>query len=102
MNAWRSVCPQAQGDRCDRRSADLFNGEIFYTLREAQIVIESWRHHYNKMRPPRLTWNQAISAGGVRARLRQRGRQPMVPTDARSALSVVRCKTLPFFLLKLS
>jgi hypothetical protein len=23
------------------------NGEIFYTLREAQIVIESWRRHYN-------------------------------------------------------
>jgi transposase InsO family protein len=81
---------------------ELLNGEIFYSLREAQIVIESWRRHYNKMRPPRLTWNQAISAGGVRARLRQRGRQPMVPTDARSALSVVRCKTLPFFLLKLS
>ena len=99
-------CPQAQGDRCDRRSVRLFilrgvpahirsdngpefvakavqewiavvgaktayiergspwengyiesfnarlrdellNGEIFYTLREAQIVIESWRRHYN-------------------------------------------------------
>ena len=22
-------------------------GEIFYTLREAQIIIESWRRHYN-------------------------------------------------------
>jgi putative transposase len=29
----------------------LLNGEIFYTLREAQIVIESWRHHYNTIRP---------------------------------------------------
>jgi putative transposase len=27
------------------------NGEIFYTLREAQIVIESWRRHYNTIRP---------------------------------------------------
>jgi len=26
-------------------------GEIFYTLREAQIVIESWRRHYNTIRP---------------------------------------------------
>ena len=102
--------PQAQGDRCDRRSVHLFilrgipahirsdngpefvakavqewiaavgtktayiergspwengyiesfnarlrdellNGEIFYTLREAQIVIESWRRHYNTIRP---------------------------------------------------
>jgi hypothetical protein len=25
--------------------------EIFYTLREAQIVIESWRRHYNAVRP---------------------------------------------------
>ena len=25
----------------------LLNGEIFYTLREAQIVIESWRRHFN-------------------------------------------------------
>src|SRR5262245_21179879 len=24
---------------------------IFYTLREAQIVIESWRRHYNTIRP---------------------------------------------------
>jgi putative transposase len=30
---------------------ELLNGEIFYTLREAQIVIESWRHHYNTVRP---------------------------------------------------
>jgi putative transposase len=27
------------------------DGEIFYTLREAQIVIESWRHHFNTIRP---------------------------------------------------
>jgi len=30
---------------------ELLNGEIFYTLREAQIVIESWRRHYNGVRP---------------------------------------------------
>jgi putative transposase len=30
---------------------ELLNGEIFYTLREAQIVIESWRRHYNRVRP---------------------------------------------------
>jgi len=24
---------------------------IFYTLREAQIIIESWRRHYNTVRP---------------------------------------------------
>jgi transposase InsO family protein len=30
---------------------ELLNGEIFYTLREAQIVIENWRRHYNTIRP---------------------------------------------------
>ena len=29
---------------------ELLNGE-FYTLREVQIVIESWRRHYNAIRP---------------------------------------------------
>jgi transposase InsO family protein len=27
---------------------ELLNGEIFYTLREAQIIIESWRRHYKR------------------------------------------------------
>jgi putative transposase len=30
---------------------ELLNGEIFYTLREAQVVIESWRCRYNTIRP---------------------------------------------------
>ena len=30
---------------------ELLNGEIFYTLNEARIVIESWRRHYNTVRP---------------------------------------------------
>ena len=30
---------------------ELLNGEIFYTLKEAQILIESWRRHYNSVRP---------------------------------------------------
>ena len=30
---------------------ELLNGEIFYTLQEAQVVIESWRRHYNAVRP---------------------------------------------------
>ena len=27
------------------------NGEIFYSLKEAQIVIEQWRKHYNTIKP---------------------------------------------------
>jgi len=30
---------------------ELLNGEIFYSLKEARIVIESWRRHYNEIRP---------------------------------------------------
>ena len=29
----------------------LLNGELFYTLKEAQIIIERWRTHYNTVRP---------------------------------------------------
>ncbi len=30
---------------------ELLNGEIFYSLLEARIIIEQWRRHYNKKRP---------------------------------------------------
>lgn len=30
---------------------ELLNGEVFYSLREAQIIIENWRRHYNTKRP---------------------------------------------------
>jgi putative transposase len=30
---------------------ELFDGEIFYTWREAQIIIESWRRHFSTIRP---------------------------------------------------
>jgi transposase InsO family protein len=34
-----------------RLGDELLDGEIFYSLKEAQIVIESWRRHYNAVRP---------------------------------------------------
>jgi putative transposase len=30
---------------------ELLNGEIFYSFKEAQIVIKQWRRHYNIVRP---------------------------------------------------
>jgi transposase InsO family protein len=30
---------------------ELLNGELFYTLREAQVLIEQWRVYYNTIRP---------------------------------------------------
>jgi len=31
--------------------AQLLNGELFYTVQEARILIERWRIHYNAVRP---------------------------------------------------
>ena len=30
---------------------ELLDGEVFNTLREAQVLIERWRRHYNPARP---------------------------------------------------
>ena len=30
---------------------ELLDGEIFYSLKEAQVLIEMWRQHYNTVRP---------------------------------------------------
>ena len=40
-------CEPINEKLCD----ELFNGEIFYSLKEAQIVIEQQREHYNTIRP---------------------------------------------------
>ena len=34
-----------------RMRDEFLNGEIFYTLKEAQILIEMWRKEYNTIRP---------------------------------------------------
>ena len=60
---------------------ELLNGEIFYTLREARVVIEQWREEYNRVRPRsslgyRPPVPEAIAAGPPSAPLRaalQRG-----------------------------
>ncbi len=30
---------------------ELLNGELFYTLQEAQVLVERWRREYNEIRP---------------------------------------------------
>ena len=40
-------CESFNGSQRD----ELLNGEIFYSLAEAQILIEAWRRHYNTVRP---------------------------------------------------
>jgi transposase InsO family protein len=54
---------------------ELLNGEIFYSLREAQIVIESWRRRYAASlqcrSAARLSGLQTASTGGLRSRVRR-------------------------------
>jgi putative transposase len=35
----------------DKLRDELLNEEIFYSLKEAQIVIDQWRKYYNTIRP---------------------------------------------------
>jgi putative transposase len=76
-----------------RMRDELLSGEIFYSLKEAQIIIESWRQHYNRVRPhaslgyrapapevfvPGLaTWPPALHAGAPAATLGLAKRPPM-------------------------
>ena len=47
-SAWENGYLESYNARlCD----ELLDGEIFYSLREAQIIIEDWRQHYNTVQP---------------------------------------------------
>lgn len=41
---------------------ELLNGEIVYSLREAQILVEQWRVHYNTVRPHSAIRNNVPAA----------------------------------------
>ena len=45
---WQNGCCECFNARL---RDEVLNGEIFYSLREAQILIERWRNHYNTVRP---------------------------------------------------
>jgi putative transposase len=51
----RQLCCRWENGYCESFNAklrdELLNGEIFTTLKEARIVIEGWRRHYNTLRP---------------------------------------------------
>jgi transposase InsO family protein len=54
---------------------ELLNGEIMYSVKEAKVLIESWRRHYNTIRPHsalgyRPPAPEAIAAGPTSASLR--------------------------------
>jgi putative transposase len=45
---WENGCVESFNARL---RDELLECEIFYSLREAEVVIESWRRHYNTVRP---------------------------------------------------
>ena len=50
---------------------ECLNGEIFYSLKEAQIIIERWRVHYNTLRPHSSLGYSLSNGGRQTIRLRQ-------------------------------
>lgn len=64
---------------------ELLNGEIFYSLTEARVLIEAWRSHYNTVRPhsslgyrppaPKTATGPAPTSGSATLRLQP----PLVP-----------------------
>ena len=63
---------------------ECLNGEVFYSLKEAQVVIEQWRKFYDTLRPH----SALISASGAG----QLDRSSMTPTLRTSPFA---CPTLP-------
>jgi transposase InsO family protein len=41
--------PYTSGNRVS--AIDILDSEFFDTIEEAKVIIESWRRHYNTMRP---------------------------------------------------
>jgi putative transposase len=51
----RQLCCRWENGYCESFNSklrdELLDGEVFYSLAEAKLVIESWRRHYNSNRP---------------------------------------------------
>lgn len=74
---------------------ELLNGEIFYTLREAKVLIESWRVHYNTVRPHSALGYRPPAPEAVATNRSAAGFATLVPRSASPAAghrSVVRLR----------
>ena len=67
---------------------ELLNGEIFYTLREAQIVIEQWRRHYNTKRLRSFPWRLLPESVCPMSGPTRRGEDVRSPSPAPSDASI--------------
>jgi hypothetical protein len=80
-NAWRELRLRCLHRRWVRQRDDLLNGEIFTTLRKAQLLIESWRRTATA---PARTHRSAIGRPAPQAIL------PPVRTDNYPAVFVTK------------
>ena len=55
---------------------ECLNGEIFYSLKEAQIIIESWRKHYNTS--AHTLWLSTAGTARVRTKARPSGHHELI------------------------
>ena len=56
---------------------ECLNGELFYWLKEAQIVIEQWRQQYNRVRP-HVALGYRLTAPGAYSPVLNPGSQPQM------------------------
>lgn len=66
---------------------ELLNGEIFYTLEEARVIIERWRRHYNTVRPHSSLGYKPPAPEALQWPASQRG--PVSPATPAVALRLV-------------
>ena len=64
---------------------ELLNGEIFYTLREAKVLIERWRVHYNTVRPHSALGYRPLAPEAVAMNRSTAGFATLVPRSASPA-----------------
>jgi transposase InsO family protein len=50
---------------------ELLSGEVFYTLKEAQVLLEIWRRHYNTIKPHNSLAYKSPAPAAVLARAPQ-------------------------------
>lgn len=51
VGSYDFVMDRTEDGRAFRLREGLLNGEILYTLMEAQVLLEGWRRHYHEIRP---------------------------------------------------
>ena len=55
--------------RCRDNAAELrdecLNQEVFYSLKEAQVVVQQWRNEYNTIRPTLIARISATGAANI-------------------------------------